>query len=185
MHKALALLLLFMAAGCAFKQYHPVHGEHTIENRFAIIRTDSLTIAVRPQPYQGSYKSANNNFFPVYLRIRNTSGVKQHLSPQAVMVLSGGKQYDHIPLDYLLSTVTSRILLDDYQSPFSTDTTIQQLNREKQEEQYYELLAAYFSFGDLLPGGMKEGYLFYDRAVGSSKTIMIDVLGQEAVFVKE
>jgi hypothetical protein len=101
------------------------------------------------------------------------------------MILAGAKQYDYIPLDYLLGTVTSRLLLDEYQSPFSTDSGVQQLNRDKQEEQYLELLSAYFSFGDILPGGMKEGYLFYDRAVGSHKTILIDILGRETVFVKD
>lgn len=180
----MAFLLLF-AAGCAIKQYHPVPGTHAIENRFSIIRTDSLTIAVRPQAYVGSFKNANSSFFPVFFRVRNTSVVKQNLSSENFMILAGAKQYDYIPLDYLLGTVTSRLLLDEYQSPFSTDSGVQQLNRDKQEEQYLELLSAYFSFGDILPGGMKEGYLFYDRAVGSHKTILIDILGRETVFVKD
>jgi hypothetical protein len=68
---------------------------------------------------------------------------------------------------------------------FNPDPTDQQslIDREEQRRvNLLELINSYFSFGDLLPGGRKEGYLFYNRDLSRAKTFSIDALGQALIF---
>jgi len=174
-------LLLSLLTACAVKAYKLVPGDYHSEEGYAIIRTDSLQIAIRPESYRGGFRDANSQFFPVRLQVRNISARRINLAPSSFSILAEDRQYDYIPLDYVLSSSQSRFYLDDWQDPFITDPQVLQ-DRERKLDDYYELLSNYFSFGELLPGAGKDGYLFYPRAVSRHDSISIDVLGRWVQF---
>ncbi len=175
-----SLLLLGLVA-CAVKAFHPAPGDYHIEEGYAIIRTDSLQIAIRPQSYRGGFRDANSRFFPVRLQVRNLTNRRIVIPENGFGILADQRQYDYFPLQSVLSSSRDRFYFEDWQDPFVTDP--QQLSdRERNLDDYYGLLSDYFSFGELLPGGGKDGYLFYPRAVSSHDSIAIDALGTWIYF---
>ena len=176
-------LILLLLTGCATTRFQPVSGIHNTEDRYTIVRTDSLLIAVRPQSYIGSFESANSRFFPIYVRIRNLTASKQGIDKSSFSILSNGLQYDYIPLEYILGSMQNMTLFEELQNPFERDTALA-ARREKDQDNYFELLSRYLNFSDILPGVVKEGYLFYDRDLWQSNQIAIDVLGHLVQYKK-
>lgn len=167
------------------RYFMPSEGIAT-EERFAIIRTDSLLIAIRPQSYLGNYQDVNNRFFPVYIRVRNTSTQRFKISEGSFGILASEKQFDPIPLQYILANLRQSILLKDFDDPFTPQDPNQSiLDKNREQDMYFELLNSAFSYGEILPGGIKEGFLFYNRILGSQVSFSIDALGKPVRFEKK
>ncbi|MFA6910689.1 MAG: hypothetical protein WCQ59_06135 [Candidatus Cloacimonadaceae bacterium] len=169
--------------GCAISGYQPMPGDYQIEEGFAIIRTDSLQLAIRPQSYRGSYRDLNNNFFSMYVMVRNVSSSKLKLPQESFSLVSGGRQYDYIDLEFILSSYRQQYVFEQWQDPFNADP-LQPVNNEQNIEGYYELMASSFTFGDLQAGASKEGYLFYDRNLHRASELVFDALGVPVTFVR-
>jgi hypothetical protein len=179
------MAVLLLSGACSLKQYVPVAGIPN-ESNYAIVRNDSLLTIIHPQSYVGTYQELNSRFFTVYLRIKNTSSHKLRISPGNFSVLAGGKQFDPIPLDYILQSFNSISQYNPSIDPFFTEDTnpyATQINKD--QERYYELIANAFSYGDLLTGGTKEGYLFYSRELNSADSLSVDVLGNNVGFIRK
>lgn len=174
-------ILLCLLAACAVKAYYPVPGDYYTEEGYAIIRTDSLQIAIRPQSYRGEFRDANSRFFPVWLQVRNLSKQRIILPESGFAILADERQYDYYRLEYVLNSSQDRFYFEDWHDPFVTDPQ-RHLNRENNLDGYYELISNYFSSSELLPGATKEGYLFFPYAVSSCDSIAIDVLGTLVFF---
>jgi len=180
----LPAVILLLPVACSVNQFVPAEGVLS-EDNYAIIRSDTLLIIVRPQNYPGSYHEINSRFFPLYFKVKNTSSHKIHLNQSSFSILCNEKQYDSIPLDYVLADLERRILLKQFSDPFAPQVTNFGITyKEKEQEMYYELVNNAFSFGDILPGAIKEGYLFYNREIASAKRFTIDILGNTICFVK-
>ena len=177
-------ILLLLLAGCALSTYRPVAGDYMVEDGFAIVHQDSMVIAVRPQAYRGSYREMDSNFFPMYVMVKNISGSRLNLPPQGFSLVADGRQYDYVPLDYILGSYRENLLLEQWDDPFNPDPLLEE-SREQNLESYYELMAAYFSFGELQPGASKEGYLFYNKAVRRAQNLEFDAMGTVLNFSKE
>jgi len=180
----LASLALF-AAGCAAKFWQPETAEGVgSENRYAVINTDSLLIAIRPQVYDGNAQAVNANFFTLHLQVRNLSKATLKLPRQSFGIVAGGRQFDPIPLEFVIGSVQTNYKLTDFEDPFTTDPLSEGTTQQYRED-YFELLNSYFSFGDLLPGGSKEGYLFYSSAAGSQPAFSVDAWGRMVTFSRK
>lgn len=177
-------IVLLILAACAVSAWQPVSGDYHIEESYAIINSDSLQIALRPRSYRGSYQDANSRFFPVYIKVHNNSQSRITLLPNSLGILTDGKQYDPIPLDYVLARLRDQIYFDNWQEPFSEDPLITE-NRDRDLDQYYELMGEYFSFGELLPSASKEGFLFYPVAAGRADSLSIDAWGHWVHFTRQ
>ncbi len=176
-------LTLLIGAGCAHKAFRPQGGDYQIEDGFAIVKTDSLIVAVRPQSYRGLGDIGSNNYFPIYLQVKNLGKTKKSLPAEAFGIVAGKLQYDYIPIDYLLGDYQRRLYLSQWDAMHNDSPGIID-QRQKDVDGYYNLMSAAFSFGELLPGAMKEGYLFYSPAVRKSESFMIDIFGKEVYFAK-
>lgn len=176
-------LLLLLLAGCAIGGYQPVAGDYQVEDGFAILRSDSLWIAVRPQAYRGSYRDVSSNFFSMYVVVRNLSDNRLRLPEESFSIVAGGRQHDYVPLDFILGSYQQNLLLDQWQDPFNADPLLAE-TRDKNLDAYYELMASYFSFGELQAGASKDGYLFYNRATSRAEEIIFDALGHPVMFTK-
>lgn len=176
--------ILFLLSACSVSQFVPGEGVVS-ENNYAIIRADTLLIIVKPQSYPGSYQEINNRFFPVFISIKNNSRQKIKLQESSFSILCNEKQYDPVPVDYILSDLERRMMLKEFSDPFSPTTEFGITDRNKEQEMYYELVNNAFSSGELLPGAKKEGYLFYNREIASARYFTINILGTAIPFVKQ
>jgi hypothetical protein len=180
----LPIVVLLLSGACSIRYFMPVEGTLT-EERFAVVRTDSLQIAIRPQSYLGNYQDINSRFFPVFVRIKNISGNKIKISESSFGILAKEKQFDPVPLQYILANLRQNFLLNDFNDPFNPSDPVQEtLDRNREQDMYFELVNAAFSYGEILPGGIKEGYLFYNRALSSADSFSIDAVGHRLSFIK-
>ncbi len=188
MMRYLSLLLLSLAllnGGCLLKPWLPAPDPaYSVENRFAILQTDSLIILVRPQVYSGDAQPVSSDYFNIYLRVRNISGRPIALAASNFSLIAGQRQYDYIPLPVVLGGIPTQYLSDPFEfDPFNPSANQSATgNLQQAREQYLELVNNYFSFGDILPGGVKEGYLFYDETVNRQKSFILDALGTRITF---
>lgn len=182
----LLMLSVLLLGGCIIKPYLPVPDPaYSVENRYAILHSDSLQIFVRPQSYSGEAQAVGADFFNLYIRVKNISDRPVALKDTGFSVIANSRQYDYIPLQVVLGSIQSLYLMSQYQDPFSaTQPDTQNQNLILAREQYLELVKNYFSFGDILPGGIKEGYLFFDDNIERYDSFSLDVLGTRVAFRK-
>lgn len=178
------LLAPILFGGCLLKPWIPVSGEdYAVEDRYAVVSRDSLTVIARPQAYSGEADVIADRYFTLWLRVRNDTSRPLNIPRESFSILAERKQFDPVPLQIVLGTVQTDLYLNSFDDPF-TDDPFTTERAEKAREQYLELAGSYFSFGTLLPGGVKEGWLFYDSRIDREKAITIDLLGVPVVFVR-
>ncbi|MDP2173732.1 MAG: hypothetical protein Q8M98_00235 [Candidatus Cloacimonadaceae bacterium] len=176
-------ILLFVLSACIVRPYVPVPNPgYGSEDRWAVLLSDSLVIAIRPQAYIGNVQSINSNFFVLFLKVKNISSGTVSLRKSSFNIIVEDKQHDFIPLELVLGSMQSSFFMENYQDPFALNPL--PANYDKAREQYFEVLNNYFSFGDILPGGMKEGYLFYNRNIHNFKSFSVDALFTRIHFSK-
>ena len=176
--------IFFLLSACSVSQFVP--GEGIIrENNYAVIRSDTLLIIVKPQSYPGSYQEINNRFFPVFASIKNNSTQKIKLQESSFSILCNEKQYDPVPVDYILADLERKMMLQEFSDPFLPPTEFGITDRTKEQEMYYELVNNAFSWGELLPGAKKDGYLFYNKEIASASCFTINILGFAIPFIKQ
>lgn len=176
--------IFFLLSACSVSQFVP--GEGIIrENNYAVIRSDTLLIIVKPQSYPGSYQEINNRFFPVFISIKNNSTQKIKLQENSFSILCNEKQYDPVPVDYILADLERKMMLQEFSDPFLPPTEFGITDRTKEQEMYYELVNNAFSWGELLPGAKKDGYLFYNKEIASASCFTINILGFAIPFIKQ
>jgi len=180
----LPAVILLLPVACSVSQFVPAAGVES-ENLYAIIRTDTLMIVIKPQSYPGSYQEINNHFFSLFIRIKNTSGQRLKLQQGSFSILCQQQQYDPIPLDYILADLERKMMLKEISDPFAENVFSYNIaERNKEQEMYYELVNNAFPWGELLPGGIKEGYLFYNKDITTTNSFVIDALGHSVTFQK-
>ncbi len=183
---AVFLLSLILVGGCIIKPYLPVPDTaYSVENRYAIVQLDSLQIFVRPQIYSGEAQAVGADFFNLHIRVKNISDKPVTLKDKGFSVIANSRQYDYVPLQVVLGSIQTLYLMSQYGDPFSaTQSDTQNQNLQQAREQYLELVDNYFSFGGILPGGIKEGYLFFDDNIERYDSFSIDALGTQVIFQK-
>jgi len=181
----LILPVLLAITACVPRYYVPIPGDGiSREEQYAVLRTDSLLVAVRPQAYPGGGGDFANRFFSIRVIVRNLRTRTMHLGSNSFAILAGGRQYDYYPLQFVLTNLQTSYLLENglmFEDP--SEPQLLPSAQDRQQEYALELMAEYMSFGDLLPGGRKEGFLFYDQKLGSTDAFSIDVLGKRVDFI--
>lgn len=181
--KILICSLFLLLSGCAYKAFKPVPGEYHIEENYAIIRTDSLLIAIRPQAYRNYPDDVAQNFLSVYVQVKNLTKERMLVPRGSFGIVSKGKQYDPIPVEYILSDFQRRLYLKQFDMlPNEESGSFGSKNDDL--DRYYELMGLAFSFGEVLPAATKEGYLFYHGSLNKTDAFSIDALGHEVNFSK-
>lgn len=184
-NKTAFLPLLLLIAACVPKYYVPVPGNGiNREEQYAVLRTDSLLVAVRPQAYPGAGNDFAGRFFSLRIVVRNTGTLVKQMNPNNFSILAAGRQYDYYPLQHVLANLQTSDLLENgnvVEDPFNPQLLPNE--QDRQQEYALDLMGEYLSFGDILPGGRKEGYLFYDKRVGSARAFSVDLMGRRVEFI--
>ncbi len=176
------ILILLVLAGCAIKRYQPAPGDYLIEDNYAIVRTDSLVIAIRPQVYRSPHGNLGDPYFSLYAKVQNVSAREIAIERKDLQLLIQSRQFSPIPLDWLLlsSPAPAYWDWDDPMFPLQDQTN----NRQQYETDRYDLIANAFSFDSILPGARKEGFLFYSLDSVSTDSLEVDVFGNRVNFVR-
>lgn len=171
------LLVLMLLSACSVNRWHPVSkAEYTTDKNWAVLTNDSLLIAVSPARFKESDVDLDGRFFSIYLKVRNLTQRNINISDYGYAIVSNGRQYDPIPVEHVLGSLRTNLALYQSVELFETLTFSQETTDvEKYDDAYFAILNSYFNASKLLPGGSKEGYLFYDRAISSKKHLMIEL----------
>lgn len=178
------LILLIGISGCAQRYYIPVPAQGvSSEGKYAVIRTDSLIIAVRPNVYPNLSSDFTSNYFSVWYQVRNAGEAARNLPKESLSVIADGRQYDYVPMELVLAGFYAGAIFDRKdEGNVGFDDLLLPLKPLKDTEQSIYLVRNYLSLGNLVAGGHKEGYLFYDRNIHGSRNLVIDVFGKMVEF---
>jgi len=179
-------LALLSLGGCLLKPYVPQPAaEYAVEEGWAIVDSDSLTLFVRPRIYSGDAQPVASNFFSVYVQVKNKSARPLSLNRSGFSVTVNQQQFDPVPLSIVLDSFQSGYFPSTYEDPFAPQTQEQQnQNLANARKQYFELVNSYFSFGDILPNGSKAGFLFYNDWIESMNSFEFDAFGIPVRFAR-
>ena len=178
----LAAVFIILTA-CATNSLIPVASDGiAIEDGYAVLRTDSLLIAIRPQVMTGSQSNYRPKFFSVYFRITNTSKHAIVLNSKHIKAVSDGIQYDTIALQHILNNVHKDMLVSQYDDDFSQETTTDM--RGNQQQAVSDVINGYYSFGDILPGTTKVGYVFFHPNLQRADRLQLYLYGSMIYFAK-
>lgn len=169
--------LLLLLTACSINKWHPVSKEdYSIDKNWAVLANDSLVIAISPAKFKDTEVELDSRFFSIYIKVRNLSQRNINLWDYGYSIISDGRQYDPIPLEHVLGSLKVNHVLFQAEELFDADPFTQDpFDTEKYDDAYFAILNSYFNASKLLPGGSKEGYLFYDRAINSKKHLMIEL----------
>ena len=176
------LVILLLLAGCAVKRFQPAAGDYLIEDRFAIVRTDSLIVAIRPQAYRSPNGTLNDKSFSLYLRVQNISQKSITLPENIFPVLVNGRQFSPFPHQWMMIS-TKQPTYWSWQDPLNP-VQEQEKTWLQREEDRYDMMADAFNFGEILSGARKEGFLFYQDDISYADSIAVDVFGQRVGFIR-
>lgn len=176
----LAVVFSILTA-CANNSLVPVVANGvTTEDGYAVVRTDSLLIAIRPQMWNCTQSNLRPNLYSVLLQVKNTTNRKIQLPSQRFKITSDGIQYDAVPLPYILEIMRKEIMVSQYDDMFTQESTLDFKNNQQQAVS--EMINGYFSFGDILPGATKKGYVFFNPKLTKANSIEIDTFDSKYKF---
>lgn len=181
------LFVTMLLGACSSNRWQPVSKKsYAVDKNWAVLSNDSLLIAITPSSYRGSASSLDSRYFCMFIRVRNLSKKSLELSNSGFSIIAEGKQYDPVPLEYVLGNLKINYMLqqgdDIFQpNPLSDDP----FQNDQYDDAYFEVLSSYFSLSKLLPGASKEGYLFYDKELGRYKHFEIELIETMVGFERE
>lgn len=191
MKAVFALILLSSAAliliACAPKVWLPkVLPDYSVEEDWAIVKTDSLTLFAKVKPYSVNANRLSADFFEVFLRVRNTSGETVPLMRKAFALRTSQQVLFPLPLQTVAESLNRGVFLEPFAEDFFDEKPRDWEERERTlQEQYLRLADNYFSFGNILPGGSKEGWLFFDLSAGSQNAVTLELPGGSVEFTRD
>jgi len=162
--KAAGALCCLLLAACASSAFFPIpNTQVSVEETFAIIRTDSVMIVVRPESAMHDFRTISENYFTMHVQIRNLSQKTLPLRDLPVAVVAQGKQFDPLPLNFLLQLLRLEMIVPKTDDPFTIRPGTVSL--EDHQDAYVSLISDYLVLTDLMPGSSIEGYLFFSNSV--------------------
>lgn len=172
--------ICLLLATCASSAFYPLPDSQVmVDDTFAIIRTDSVMVVVRPESAMLDSPAMSQNYFVMHVQIRNLSHKIIPLRNMQVAVVSEGFQFDPLPLSYLLQLLRLDMMVAKPFDPL--DAKPAPVSIEDHQNAYAALMMNYLVFSDLLPGSAVEGYLYFSNSLkGASRFILH--MGQWAIL---
>ncbi|MBM4402935.1 MAG: hypothetical protein FJ042_00865 [Candidatus Cloacimonetes bacterium] len=167
----IAICCLLLTA-CASSAFFPMPTSVVkVDDTFAIIRTDSLLVVVRPEKAMLDSQILSRNYFAIFVQIKNLSPKTISLKNTSVAVVADGFQFDPLPLDYLLKLLRLEQMTTQTDDPFNHKSSM--VSIEEQQDAYVTLMRSYLVISDLMPNSTMGGYIFFANSIkGASEFIL-------------
>ncbi len=177
-------ILLFLLTSCAIN-YRPIPSKNIkISQDYAILKTKNYTLIIQYKYWIKTPQNLSDYFTTFYLTLINKSDKPINVEPNDIYLIDqNGKQYDIVPIE------------DIYNLMFSKDTNLQLLFDEKNQQEYQNLLQERqdakrnimnysFSFGKLMVGAKKTGYIFFNKLPSDNKECKVIFKGHTIKFIR-
>jgi hypothetical protein len=167
------ILFVLILTSCVSK-YMPVPADNIeISDEFAIMSLNDSTIAIKESLWSAEPKFLPNHFSTMHVVIQNRSNRIITVYPSDFAILNENKvQHDIVSNDVVLETVFSDPQLIPERFTIAAET--QRENATRLNDIRRNIQNRGFSFGDIHPGAIKEGTLFFQR---------LDSKNQEFTFI--
>ncbi len=177
-------LLLVIISSCAIN-YQPVPQPGVlISENYAILKKTDYTLIVEYRYWIKTPQNLSDYFTTFYITVINKSKKVLNISPADIYLLDeNGKQYDVVPIE------------DIYNLIFTGEENIKLLFDEKDENEYKNMLYEKqeakknimnysFSFGKLVKGAKKTGYVFFNKLPADNRKCKIIFKGDAISFIR-
>ncbi|MCB5224196.1 MAG: hypothetical protein WCY21_02130 [Candidatus Cloacimonadaceae bacterium] len=180
----LALCGALALFACSTKAWLPrASNDYAIDEGWAIVKTDSLTLFARVKPYSDSSHRISSDYFGIYLKVKNISGRTVSLGREKFILHSSEQALFPLPPQVVASKLRSKNSIDPFADNFFDENPPDWEERERLlQEHYLRLADSHFGFGNILSGGSKEGWIFYDAKAVSQDVIYLELPGGRIEF---
>ena len=179
----LCVILILFLTSCVSK-YLPVQKENIeISGDFAILNHQNYLFATSENAWGHEPQYLPNYFTTMFVRIQNKSNQIFTLFP-ADFVIIDENSFQH---DVYTNDVVLEMMLNDSSlipDRFAIAVETQRENTARINEIRRNILVRGFTFGDIHPGAIKEGVLFFQRLDNKNKEFKLIFKTNEVVFKK-
>ena len=177
------LVYLSLSIGCV-SRYMPVsQGSIEVSDDFAILRTDSEILAMRVDIWSVEPQYLTEYFFMMFVRLQNRTRETILINPTDFALIDQTLlQHDLVPSDIVLEIALSHPSLVPEWFAISSETQRENLNRINTIRR--NIMTKAFIFGELHPGAIKEGILFFPNLDSRNEEFTIIHKNNEILFRK-
>ncbi|MCL2063007.1 MAG: hypothetical protein FWG98_01360 [Candidatus Cloacimonetes bacterium] len=177
------LILLSLSLSCVSRYMPVAQNNIEVSDEFAILRTDDELMAIRVDLWNGEPQYLTEYFSSMFVRIQNRSSYPIRIIPtDFAMINENQMQYDLVPSDIVLEIALSHPSLVPEWFSISAETQRENLNRVNTIRR--NIMTRAFAFGEIHPGAIKEGILFFPNLDNKNQEFTILYRHNEILFRK-
>ncbi len=178
----LAIVILFLFAGCATR-YYPEPSEHVkVSDDFAVMQIGGISIAIQSKLWAREPHKVNDYFTTYYIIVINSSNERITISPDDLKLLDEERsQYDVLSYIKVAEVLLRDEFVMDKFSPFQ-DRSHQATDERVMARAY--LMQDSFHYGEIMPNARKTGYIFFNRLSPKNERATIIFKNKEINFVR-
>ena len=180
------VLCSLLLVSCVAK-YQPVRSKDiSVSEDYAMLKTEEYTLAVAYKYWIKEPQNLTDHLTALHIVCRNKTTDEVNISPNDFHLLdSDGNQTDIILPDKIASLLIPN---EPYYDPLITDQNILGEYKYAAEERMSarsNLMTESFSFGKILPGAKKSGFIFFPRLENENDAFTVSYKGKLIQFVRK
>ncbi|MBN1327354.1 MAG: hypothetical protein JW996_05330 [Candidatus Cloacimonetes bacterium] len=176
----ISFLALF--AGCSLKYLPQQAPGISVSNDIAILDMKDFLLLVENKSWNREPENLADYFTTFYISISNKTDAPMTVDAGEINLLDQSEnQYDVIPLNY----IEQLLLPEELEFSLISDLQNQPLIIEQWREAKQNLITHSFSFGMILPGAKKSGYVFFPKLNSQNQKCHFFYRNFEIVFFRK
>jgi hypothetical protein len=187
---------MVIISSCTIK-YIPVKSENVIiTDDYAVIKTKGWTFAAENKYWIKEPQNLTDYFTTFNIQVKNRQNKDMEIKSSDISLLDeDGNQFDVVSLDYIEKLLLPKQLeylvisnIENEENEKLTDT--QQLFEDQRRilEEWREakknLITYSLSFGKIIPGAKKSGFIFFPKLASSNKSCQLVYRNNKIQFVR-
>ncbi len=180
------VLCSLLLVSCVAK-FVPVRtGKVSVSEDYAVLKADDYTLAVAYKFWTKEPQNLTDHLTALHIVLRNKTTNDLTVSPEDFSLLdSDGNQTDVVLPERIASLL---IPTEPYYDPFITDQKILNEYKYASEQRMSarsNLMTESFSFGKILSGAKKSGFIFFPKLESENDSFTVSYKGELIEFVRE
>lgn len=176
------IFLVISLAGCTTNYAPQISERVKIVDNYAVIQNEEVLFAVAPQLWTKDPQEVSNYYTTLYLTVKNQTKETITVHPNEIKILDEERnQYDVQSVEKVSEIFLWNDPFFDRFAPFNDKFEKSLNDRTLARANIYQDA---FSFGDIMPGAKKSGYLFFNKLPTKNKQLTVIFDGEEIVFTR-